>query len=404
MSMSVENRGAGPLRVDPDAFRPDPHAGFAKYRPQAGLIDLGMGMPMVIRHRDVEALFTDPRTRQMETEPLDMRGVTSGALHRFYANSMLTSNPPAHGRRRGPAVRAFAFKLIQAWRPRIRALVEEMIDQVADEGECEFLDTFAAPLPSRLIAEIIGAPEEDAPRFAAMVYTMARGLGGFRGSDFPEIEAAAAELTAYVEGLVAERRREPRDDFVSDYLARVDEAGELSEAESLIQLVTVIIGGSDTTRFGLTALVHHLLEQREQWDAVAADETLAPAAVTELLRHEPPAGTIGRVVTEPLEIDGVELPAGTPLSLSIVSAQRDEEVFADPHRFDLARTDHPRWSLTFGHGPHRCLGEALARAEMEEALIALTQKLPSLRRTGPPPAFKGHTGVRGVGPMQVAWT
>jgi len=394
----------GLLAADPNEFRPDPHAGFAKYRPLAALIDFGEGTPFVTRHGDVVSLMTDPRTRQMETEPLHMRGITAGGLHTFYANSMLLSNPPAHARRRRPAARAFAFKLIQAWRPRIRALVSEMIDAIAGRQELDFLEAIASPLPSRLIAEIIGAPEQDAFSFATKVYTMSRGLGAFRPAEFEAIDAAAADLIAYVEDLLDDRRRSPREDFLSDYLASVREAGELSEAETLVQIVTLILAGSDTTRFGLTVMVSLLLQHRAQWEAVCADPSRAAGAVLEALRFEPPVGAIGRVVTELLSVDGAPVTPGTVLSLSILSAQRDETVYAMPQRFDIGRDDHPRWSVTFGYGAHRCLGEALARAEMEEALIALTQKLPALQLIGPPPAPRGHTGIRGITPMRVGWT
>lgn len=392
-----------PLRVTAEDFRPDPHAGFARVRPLSGLLDMDGAFPLAPRHADVERLMTDPRTRQIETEPLTLRGITEGALYDFYANSMLVSNAPAHGRRRAPAARTFAFKLIEAWRPRIRALVTELIETQAAAGEMNLLDAIAAPLPSRIIAEILGAPEEDAPRFAEMVYSMSRGIGAFRDAQFPNIEAAAAELTAYVGELLAARRTAPRDDFLTDYVNSVDEAGRLTAAETLMQIVTLIIAGSDTTRFAFTALVSLLLERRAQWEAVCADPALAPGAVREALRYEPPVGSIGRVATEPLEIDGAPVEADTVLVLSMLSAQRDESVYADPQRFDITRCDHPRWSVTFGGGAHRCLGEALARAELEEALIALAQRLPGLEIVGAPAAYRGHTGIRGITPLTVGW-
>lgn len=397
-----------PLPVTPEDLRPDPHAAFARLRPQAGLLDMAGGYLMAIRHHDVERLMTDPATRQIETEPLELRGVTSGALHDFYANSMLVSNEPEHKRRRAPAARTFAFKLIEAWRPRIRALVHELIDnQIGAQTKADARDGFdftaaiAAPLPSRLIAEILGAPTQDAPRFARMVYTMTRGLGGFRDAQFPEIEQAAQDLTAYVADLLAARRADPRDDFLTDYTRSVEEAGLLSDKEMLAQIVTLIIGGSDTTRFTLTAMIDLLLRHRDQWEAVCADPTLAAGAVREALRYEPAIGSLGRVATGPLAIDGVVVETGAVLVLSLLSAQRDAAVYADPHRFDIRRTDHPRWSVTFGGGAHRCLGEALARAELEEALLALCERAPDLEAVGAPVVVKGHTGIRGISPLFV---
>jgi cytochrome P450 len=392
----------GPLGVSPDLFRPNPHAGFSTVRPVAPVIDL-VGNLFVTRHDDVTALMTDPRTRQIETESLEMAGIRSGALHEFFANSMLVSNPPVHAKRRGPAARTFAFKLVQAWRPHIRKLVEELIDAHYEKGEMDFLDTIASPLPARLIATILGAPEEDAPEFAAKVYMMTRGIGAFRAEQFPEIEKAAKELTDYVRELLNKRRADPRDDFLSDYVRNVEESGDLSETEMLIQVVTLIIGGSDTTRFGMTAMLSELLQRRDQWQALCADPALVPSAVREALRYEPSVGTIGRVVVEPLEIGGIAFEPGTVLQASILSAQRDEAVFADPQSFDIRRDDHPRWSVTFGGGAHRCLGEALARAEMEEALAVICERLPELELVGAPPATKGHIGIRGIEPMRVGW-
>ncbi len=392
-----------PLPADPAAFRSDPHAGFAHYRPQAAVIDVGRGSPIITRHADVEALMTEPRTRQVETDMLRFYNINSGALHDFYANSMLFSNPPVHQRRRRPAARAFAYKLIEAWRPRIRTLVTELIDEAEPSGEADFAEAIAKPLPSRITADILGIERADAPRFAAMVYGMSRGISTFREEHFPAIEAAAGDLNAYVEGLLAARRAEPRDDFLTDYLRTVEADGSLSESETLMQIVSLIIAGSDTTRFGLTALVSLLMQHRDQWQAVCTDPIRAPGAVREALRFEPPVGSIGRVVLETFDIDGILLRPGALLHLSILSAQRDEAVYADPHRFDIERDDHPRWSVSFGAGPHRCLGEALARAEMEEALIALSQRLPDLQLAGPPPVFKGHSGIRGTAPMAVRW-
>jgi hypothetical protein len=395
--------GQSPLAADPGAFRPDPHAGFAKYRRRAGLLHIGSPVPVVTRYADVTALMSDPRTRQSETEPLELRGVTSGALHAFYANSMLFSNGPVHGKRRAPLARTFAHKLIQAWRPHIAALVGNLLNAVkTDNGDVDFLDAIAAPLPSRLIAEVLGAPPADAPEFAANVYTMSRGLGGFRPSDFAQIERAAADLSTYVKSLLDARRQSPRNDVLTDYLARVRDADHLSEVETLIQIVTLIIAGSDTTRFGLAMLVKLLLENPEQWAAVCdRPRERAPSAVLEALRLEPSVGSIGRVTTEPLEIDGYHVPTGSILILSMLSAQRDETRFADADRFDIERSDHPQWSLAFGLGPHRCLGEALARAELEEALIVLATRWPDLRLVMAPEP-KGYTGIRGLTGMRVA--
>lgn len=400
--MTVADQRAIPL-VDPNDFRPDPHAGFRRARERTPLFQLDGGLLFATRYRDVSALLTDPRTRQPETEALELRGITSGALYDFFANVMLLSNPPAHPRRRAPVARTFAFKLMDALRPRIRALAHDLIAERKDTGEMEFRDAFASEIPARMIAEILGVPAEETPRFTRCVYTMSRGLGAFRDEDFPGIEAAAGELYEFVRVQLADRRKTPQDDFLSDYVRAVDEAGQLSEVEIYVQVVALILAGSDTTRTAMTAMLGFLLDDRSQWEALCADPSLAAGAAAEALRMEPPVGAIPRFPLEPIEVGGYPVPTGAFLVLSVLSALRDPDQFADPDRFDIRRADHPRWHLAFGAGAHRCLGEALARAELEEAAIALTEALPDLRLNGARPRVRGHGGIRAVDPLQVAW-
>jgi len=387
------------MKVDPQEFKPDVHAGFAKYRPLTPIIDAGDGLLVLIRHADVERMMNDATTRQVEIDILSVRGVSGGALQRFFSNSLLTSNPPDHARRRGSVSRAFAFKLIQAWRPRIHNVVLDLLAKCEQSGNFDFVETVASPLPARIIAEILGIPEQEAPYFASRVYGMSRGLSNFRPHEVEDINSAAIDLMSFVEKLLNERRFRPRDDFLTDYLKAVSESGALSETETLIQIVTLILGGSDTTRFQLTALISLLLQHREQWELVCENPDRVADAVREVMRFEPAIGSVGRVVTCPTRIDGVELEPGNVLSLSICSAQRDETVYSHAHRFNITRGDHPKWSISFGMGPHRCLGEALARAELEEALIVITQRLPNLNLAGDPAKPKGYSGIRSIGPL-----
>jgi cytochrome P450 len=146
-----------------------------------------------------------------------------------------------------------------------------------------------------------------------------------------------------------------------------------------------------------------LLQHREQWAAVCRDPALIPAAVTEALRYEPSVASVSRYAVEPIELDGRVIPADQFVSLSTMSAMRDEAVFKEPDVFDIHRTDQPRLHLVFGGGPHRCIGEALARAELEEGLAALTQRLPMLHLIGEKPVLQGHFAIRRMIQMRVAW-
>ena len=244
----------------------------------------------------------------------------------------------------------------------------------------------------------------DIPRFTRLAYKVSRVLNfTFGPEDVPNLEAAAAELQHYVREVLEERRSTPRDDFLSRFLAEAEEAGELTSLEVVIQLVQMIIGGTDTTRVAGATQVALLLQHPAQWEAVSRDPGLIPAAVTESLRFEPSVGSIGRVAWEDIALDGHVVPAGSLIILSTMSAMRDDQVYAQPDLFDIRRTDHPRLHPIFGGGAHRCIGESVARIELEEGLSALMRLTPRLRLAGAMPVLQGHRGIRRIDALRVAW-
>jgi cytochrome P450 len=190
---------------------------------------------------------------------------------------------------------------------------------------------------------------------------------------------------------------------LTSYVHAVDEADVLSRVEALIQIVTVLLAGSDTTRAALTIQISLLLQNREQWEALREDSSLIPGAVLESLRYEPSVGSFPRYTLEDIEIDGCTVPRNVILSMSTLSAMRDPAVYRDPERFDITRTDHPRRPMVFGAGAHRCLGEMLALLELEETLAALSERLPKLELVRNAPSVEGSGGIRRVGEMHVRW-
>ncbi|MEM7634582.1 MAG: cytochrome P450, partial [Pseudomonadota bacterium] len=166
------------------------------------------------------------------------------------------------------------------------------------------------------------------------------------------------------------------------------------------QVVGLIIAGSDTTRTAFAMLIAMLLERPTDWAALRFDPALIPGAVSEGMRYEPSVATIPRLTTAPLELDGNEVPAGVALSLSTMSAMRDPAVYANPEQFDIRRTDHPRFHPVFGIGPHRCIGEMLARIEMEESLAAILNGAPEIELQTRP-RMMGFGGIRQITPMKV---
>jgi cytochrome P450 len=382
----------------------DPHGVLRHHRALTPFVAHERGGYMVLRSVDVEQLFKDPRTRQIETEYAKLRGITEGALYENFEFSMLFSNDAAHRRRRAPFTRTFAAKLIAEMRPQIRRIAEELVDEWHAEGEIDLVGRYAALIPARTVSGLLGLPREDIPRFTSLVYSVCRILSlNFSPEDIPEMERAARELQVYVGELLEARRRAPTDDFISSYLADTEEKGELSPIEVIVQMVILIMGSTDTTRVAMASQVAVLLQHRDQWEAVCADPALVPGAVTEALRYEPSVGSISRIPLEDIELDGQVLPAGKYVTLSIMSAMRDETVYDRPDTFDIRRTDHRRLHPIFGGGAHRCIGEALARTELEEGLAVLAERIPQLRLADGPPKMSGHSGIRRIGPVRVTW-
>jgi cytochrome P450 family 103 len=205
-----------------------------------------------------------------------------------------------------------------------------------------------------------------------------------------------------VERTLEGRRRALSDDFLSGCLAKADASGDLSPLEITFQIVQLIVGGTEAIRGAIVAQLALLLQHREQWNAVCRDPSLISGAVAEAMRFEPSVASIARVATEDIEVSGAVIPAQQFVILSIMSGARDEAVYEHPDVFDILRTDRQRLHPAFGVGVHRCLGEALARVQLEEILIALAARIPQLE-LGQAPIIKGHGGVRRVDTMELNW-
>lgn len=382
----------------------DPHGLYRHYRASVPFIAHDAGAYIVLRAKDIEKLMRDPRVRQTETEFPELLGLHEGVIFDIFKNSMLTSNGEVHRRRRSPFTRTFAARLIADLRPRIRKMTEELITSWQDEGEIDFIDRYASQVPARTISAMLDLPIADIPYFTRLVYSISR-IFSFLNTpeDLKVIAADTAELEDYVDALLTSRRKAPDDNFLTHFLTAVDEKNDLSPQEVIAQLVTLIIGGTDTTRVALGILVALLLEQRARWEAVCRDPALIPNAVSESLRYEPSVASAARYTLEDIELDGMVLPAGKLILLSTMSAMRDETVYPQPQVFDMQRPDLRRSLMVFGGGPHRCIGETLTWTEMEEALAALTTRIPQLRLAGPMPQMRGFSGIRRMDEMRVAW-
>lgn len=370
-------------------------------RAQSPFVRTEMGIVIALRHRHVEPLV-GPATRQLETETKMMQGIVSGPIYDFTADAMLFANGDVHVRRRSPVSRTFAFKLMDAMRPRAKALAQELVAEHRGAGPIDFIEQIAAQIPARLIAEILGVPRADLPVFLRWIGDTAAALGFVDLSRRAEIEQSLIEFNAYVADLLADRRAAPRGDFISDYVAATAEAGNLTEAEIRTQVLGLILAGSDTTRGTLCMTLTRLLQHPAQWADFKADpDGLKKGVVEEGLRFDPLVSGIPRVAVEPFTVDGLDLAPGQVIFASLVSALRDPEVFAEPDTFNIRRTDHSRWHYAFGAGAHRCVGEALARVELEETLAVIAREAPNTELIGLPPTL-GFGAIRPIDQMQAA--
>ena len=282
----------------------------------------------------------------------------------------------------------------------MRGLVNELVDGFADRGRCEFVADFADHYPVQVICEVLGVPREDHDDFARWGESITFVLSLELGARLDEVQQAVGALRGYVDKLIDDRRREPRDDLVTSLVQASEDGDRLSELELFSMIGGILFAGYDTTRNQLGAAMAKFCEHPEQWKLLAEQPDLAPKAVDEVMRLVGAVGSVPRVAMEDLEVDGWSIPAGTLVFLSVASANRDETVFDDSLEFDI--TAERETQLTFGGGPHYCLGVHLARAEMEEALRILPRRLPNLRLDGEA-VWRAGTGIAGPSRLPLAF-
>ncbi|MCB2097653.1 MAG: cytochrome P450 [Parvularculaceae bacterium] len=402
MSAVSQSAAKEPLLIDSEAAYNNPHAYMKSLREKSAVAITDIGVFVVLKHKYMDALLDNENTRQFELEGMMLRGITSGPLFELYKNAMLFANGDVHKRRRSPMARTFAYKLMDGMRPRVREIAAEVIEANRGKGPVNFLDAFSRAIPARIIAEIIGAPPEDWPKFSGWVADAARGIGFFQNDELPQIDAGVGALDDYVKSLLDERRKNPREDFLTSYAQATAASGELTEEEIRMQMAGVILAGSDTTRTGTAAVLSELLQHPDQWALVCADpEAWKKPAVEEGLRFDPPVGSVPRFTLREMEIEGVVIPEGRVVSMSVLSGLRDPDVYPEPDRFDIRRTGIPKWNIAFGGGAHRCLGEALARAEMEESIATIARLAPDIKMIGDPPKIRGTAAIRHIDAMTV---
>lgn len=326
----------------------------------------------VLRYEQMNKLLKSRQLRQGSVAWPAHNGVTEGPFADWFASWVLNKEGEEHRRLRRLMTPAFSRELIVGLVPRFQALAAELVDNFELPDRCEFVSEFAEPYAARVIAIMLGLPESEWKVIAAESVTLGLAMGVTLRADLPQIEAALARLHAYCDELIADRRVNPRDDFVTALVNASDpEDGRLSDAELRDGLVLLIFGGFDTTRNQLGLAMQTFLQHPDQWRLLAKQPELGARAVEEIMRVNPTTRWVTREVIEDFEYEGVLLRAGTTVHLYAESAGTDPRVF-EPG-FDITAERKPHFG--FGGGVHYCLGHFVARADMSEALPLLARRM-----------------------------
>jgi cytochrome P450 len=326
--------------------------------------------------------------------------ITDGPLYEEIVRNIINVNGDDHRRLRNLVNPALAPRAVDRYRPAMRGFIEELLDGLPADGRCEFIDAVAKPYPSLVIAHVMGAAREDAPRLHHWSNWIQRQFdAGSLMTERALIEEAVAEFYAYEDALITRRRETPGDDLISALIAAEAEGDRLSDDELRNLVLNILVGGVDTSQSQLAHTVRLLAEHPDQWDALRADpHGRALAAVDESLRYEPITPFTARITVAEVEHRGVTFPPG---SIVLVSAWHANREGFDPDRFDIGADRGGARVLTFGAGIHYCVGANLARAEMQEALARLAERYASVRLDGTP-AFGTPLGIYGLDTLPIA--
>lgn len=361
------------------------------------------GFWSLTKHADILAVSRDPHTFisskgiAMATDPKTEENDTN--------RSMITTDPPRHVRLRRLVNKGFTPRMVGLMEPGIRQMTGEILDEVAARGACDFVTEVAAQLPLAVICTMLGAPREDWP----LLFNLTNQV---LGPDDPEYQSegrdrretaqhGTRQMFAYFAKTIAARRQEPREDLVTIITQSEIDGERLTDNEVLNFCQLLVLAGNETTRNAISGGLLAFIEHPDQWARLCDDPSLMPTAVEEILRWSSPLAHMARTATRDVELGGQQIKAGDRLILWYPSANRDEEVFADPYRFDVGRT--PNDHLAFGFAEHFCLGAGLARLEIRVMFEELLQRFDNIALAGPVERLRS-TFLHGIKHMPIRYT
>lgn len=369
---------------------------YAKLREQEPLTRIvdpmrGLSYWLFTRYDDCTEILKDPRfgkdQKRLSAEAAQRSGYFDELA--MLGQHLLGTDPPDHTRLRSLIAKAFTPARIEGLRPRIRAIAEELIDQVDGKGEMDVVANFAYLLPVTVIAELLGVPLEDHPRFRSWTTVL---MTPPPDGNMDPIRAAGFEFFQYLVSLVETRRATPQDDLISALIAAEEASDKLNSQELISMLFLLLIAGHETTVNLIANGTLALLDFPEQRERLEKDPSLLESAIEEMLRYcGPVETTTTRFAVEDMTMYGKDIKAGDLVLVSLLSAGHDESRFPDAGRFDIGRK--PNKHMAFGYGIHFCLGAPLARMEGAIAFEVLLRRLPNLRLAVPREKLEFHPSL-----------
>jgi cytochrome P450 len=391
--------------LDP-SNRADPYPVYERIRESGPLLMPEAHLAVFSRFRDCDDVLRHPNSASDGTKStMVQRRMAEGEVVRPLGTpGFLFLDPPDHTRLRRLVSKAFVPKVVKALEPDITAMVDDMLDRVADAGRLDVISDLAYPLPVAVICRLLGVPLEDEPQFSRASAVLAQALDPFitvtgeMPDNVDERLQAGDWLRGYLRELIDMRRSAPRDDLISGLIAAEEAGDQLTEDEIVATCNLLLIAGHETTVNLIANAILAMLRQPGQWTALANDPSRVAAVVEETMRHDPPVQLAMRIAGEDLTIGDVGMRKGDTMMMLLAAAHRDPEAFDRPDVFDPDR-DGIR-HLGFGRGPHFCLGAPLARLEASVALRAVTARFPGAT-IGGEPVYKPNLTLRGMESLPV---
>ena len=409
--MSPANESVIDQEVLQYEFYADPYPTFHRLRSEDPVHwNEQWGAWLLTRYTDVVSVLRDWSrfsnvgriSRFLDALPSDVRKKIR-PFEEHFTTGLINSDPPEHTRFRRLVSKAFTPAVVEGLRPHIQSIVDELIDKVLTRERMDVIGDFAYLLPTTVIAQLIGVPLGDRNRFN----TWADGITSFQGTGRAlsrgaiNAQDSLLELRDYFRRLIADRRRQPRDDLISRLANAEDQGDLLNEAELLSISVTLLLAGYETTMSLIGNSVLALLRHPDQLRKLRSDPTLMTSAVEELMRFDSPVGRQNRVARQDLELGGRQIRKGQLVAALLGAANRDPQQFPDPDRLDITRSENRH--VAFGYGIHFCVGAPLARLEAQIAIGTLFRRIAGIELADDPPVWREDINIHGLKSLPVVF-